>query len=112
MFVTNHVLSGIVIGRLLERHPVSAFLVGVGSHLALDMGPTGAVRRPRVLAGSHSFAMRNGMACWASSRWRVLRVPWTGRLARQQSQQWPERCCSTQTSRCCTSSGAIPSPRQ
>ena len=39
MFVTNHVLSGVVIGRLLKRHPVSAFVVGVGSHLALDMVP-------------------------------------------------------------------------
>jgi hypothetical protein len=36
MFVTNHVLSGVVVGRLLERHPVAAFVVGVGSHLALD----------------------------------------------------------------------------
>ena len=39
MFVTNHVLSGVVIGRLLERHPVAAFVAGVGSHLALDMVP-------------------------------------------------------------------------
>ncbi len=39
MFVTNHVLSGVVIGRLLKRHPVTAFAVGVGSHLALDMVP-------------------------------------------------------------------------
>ncbi len=39
MFVTNHVLSGVVIGRLLERHPVAAFVVGVGSHLAVDMVP-------------------------------------------------------------------------
>jgi len=39
MFVTNHVLSGVVIGRLLERRPVAAFFVGVGSHLALDMVP-------------------------------------------------------------------------
>ncbi len=39
MFVTNHVLSGVVIGRVLERHPVAAFVVGVGSHLALDMIP-------------------------------------------------------------------------
>lgn len=39
MFVTNHVLSGVVIGRLLERRPVTAFVVGVGSHLALDMVP-------------------------------------------------------------------------
>ncbi len=39
MFVTNHVLSGVVIGRPLQRHPVAAFLVGVGSHLLLDMVP-------------------------------------------------------------------------
>ena len=39
MFVTNHVLSGIVIGRVLERRPLAAFLVGVGSHLVLDMVP-------------------------------------------------------------------------
>lgn len=39
MFVTNHVLSGVVIGRLLKRRPVTAFVVGVGSHLMLDMVP-------------------------------------------------------------------------
>jgi len=39
MFVTNHVLSGVVIGRLLERRPVTAFVVGLGSHLALDIVP-------------------------------------------------------------------------
>ena len=38
MFVTNHVLSGVVIGRLLKRHPVSAFVVGVGSHLVAGHG--------------------------------------------------------------------------
>jgi hypothetical protein len=39
VFATNHVLSGVVIGRVLERRPVAAFLVGVASHLALDMVP-------------------------------------------------------------------------
>ncbi len=39
MFVTNHVLSGVLIGRSLEGRPVTAFLVGVGSHLALDAVP-------------------------------------------------------------------------
>jgi hypothetical protein len=39
MFVTNHVLSGVVIGRILRRRPVTAFVVGVGSHLLLDMVP-------------------------------------------------------------------------
>ena len=39
MFVTNHVLSGVVLGRLLRGRPLTAFVVGVGSHLALDMVP-------------------------------------------------------------------------
>jgi hypothetical protein len=37
--VTNHVLSGIVIGRVLGRRPATAFVVGVGSHLVLDSIP-------------------------------------------------------------------------
>lgn len=39
MFVTNHVLSGVLIGRALERRPVAAFVVGVGSHLLVDAVP-------------------------------------------------------------------------
>jgi len=39
VFVTNHALSGVLIGRALEGRPVTAFLVGVGSHLALDTIP-------------------------------------------------------------------------
>ena len=39
MFVTNHVLSGVVIGRYFERRPVTAFVVGIGSHLLLDTVP-------------------------------------------------------------------------
>ena len=39
MFVTNHVLSGVVIGQVLARRPVTAFAVGVASHLALDAVP-------------------------------------------------------------------------
>lgn len=39
MFVTNHVLSGVLIGRVMKRRPVAAFLVGVGSHLILDSLP-------------------------------------------------------------------------
>ena len=49
MFVTNHVLSGVVVGRLLERHPVAAFVVGVGSHLALDMVPHWGCEADRAL---------------------------------------------------------------
>ena len=39
MFVTNHVLSGVAIGRALRRRPVAAFACGVVSHLALDAVP-------------------------------------------------------------------------
>jgi hypothetical protein len=39
MFVTNHALAGVMIGRALPRRPFSAFLVGVGSHLVLDSIP-------------------------------------------------------------------------
>jgi hypothetical protein len=39
MFVTNHVLSGVLIGRAFERRPGTAFLVGLGSHLVLDAVP-------------------------------------------------------------------------
>ena len=39
MFVTNHVLSGVLIGRLLKRRPGTALLAGVASHLVLDAMP-------------------------------------------------------------------------
>jgi hypothetical protein len=39
VFVTNHALSGLVIGRALEGRPVAAFVAGAGSHLVVDMIP-------------------------------------------------------------------------
>jgi hypothetical protein len=39
MLVTNHVLSGAVIGAASRRRPVSAFALGVLSHFALDAVP-------------------------------------------------------------------------
>jgi hypothetical protein len=39
MLVTNHVLSGAVIGALSRRRPVTAFVLGVLSHFALDAVP-------------------------------------------------------------------------
>ena len=39
MLVTNHVLSGAVIGALTRRRPVTAFALGVLSHFALDAVP-------------------------------------------------------------------------
>lgn len=64
MFATNHVLSGVVIGRVLERHPVSAFVVGVASHLALDMVPHwGCVlKTPDDWARFVRYAQRDGVA--------------------------------------------------
>jgi hypothetical protein len=39
MLVTNHVLSGAVIGAASRRRPVTAFALGVLSHFALDAVP-------------------------------------------------------------------------
>jgi hypothetical protein len=39
MFVTNHVLSGVLIGQAMKGRPVAAFVAGVASHLALDAVP-------------------------------------------------------------------------
>jgi hypothetical protein len=39
MLVTNHVLSGAVIGAASRRRPASAFALGVLSHFALDAAP-------------------------------------------------------------------------
>jgi hypothetical protein len=39
VFVTNHVLSGVIVGRWLPKRPAAAFAVGVGSHLILDAIP-------------------------------------------------------------------------
>jgi hypothetical protein len=39
MLVTNHVLSGAVIGAASRRRPASAFVLGVLSHFALDVAP-------------------------------------------------------------------------
>jgi hypothetical protein len=39
VFVTNHVLSGVLVGRLLKKRPGTALLAGVASHLVLDAIP-------------------------------------------------------------------------
>jgi hypothetical protein len=39
MLVTNHVLSGAVIGTATRRRPAAAFVLGVLSHFALDAAP-------------------------------------------------------------------------
>jgi hypothetical protein len=63
MFVTNHVLSGVLIGHAMPRRPVAAFFVGVGSHLVLDSVPhwgcdlTSSVEKERFL----KIARRDGL---------------------------------------------------
>jgi hypothetical protein len=63
MFVTNHVLSGVVIGRALERRPVAAFVVGMASHLALDLVPHWGcqVRTPEEWQDFVRYAKRDGV---------------------------------------------------
>jgi hypothetical protein len=39
VFVTNHVLSGVLVGRLLKKRPGAALLTGLASHLLLDTVP-------------------------------------------------------------------------
>jgi hypothetical protein len=39
VFVTTHVLSGVLIGRATQRKPTVAFIAGVASHLVLDSIP-------------------------------------------------------------------------
>lgn len=39
MLVTNHVLAGALIGRVLARKPCAAFAAGVLSHFAMDSCP-------------------------------------------------------------------------
>ncbi len=63
MFVTNHVLSGALIGRMFERRPVTAFAVGVVSHLALDAVPHWGcdTRRPGGAEKFLTVAKRDGV---------------------------------------------------
>jgi hypothetical protein len=47
VFVTTHVLSGVLIGRLLKKRPAAALLAGIGSHLVLDAIPHWGCRSGR-----------------------------------------------------------------
>ncbi|HMK62652.1 MAG TPA: hypothetical protein VEG62_08760 [Acidimicrobiales bacterium] len=83
MFVTNHVLSGVVIGRLLERRPISAFFVGLASHLVLDAVPhwgcalTAEADRHRF----HRYAQRDGLLGLAAAFGVVVAVDGRSRPA-------------------------------
>jgi hypothetical protein len=63
VFVTNHVLSGALIGRLTTRRPVTAFVAGVASHLVLDAVPHWGcnLRRPGGPEQFLAVARRDGI---------------------------------------------------
>ena len=64
MFVTSHVLVGRIIGRALPDRPLTAFAVGVVSHLAMDATPHWGTAKGS--PGSHEeflrIARRDGIA--------------------------------------------------
>jgi len=79
--VTNHVLSGAVIGAASRRRPASAFALGVLSHFALDAVPHWGkwIGRPSfmevaVLDGLTGLAVMGGMAALAPRDARVAVV--------------------------------------
>jgi hypothetical protein len=39
MFITNHVLAGAIAGTVCRRRPVAAFVVGLATHVAMDLTP-------------------------------------------------------------------------
>jgi hypothetical protein len=78
MFVTNHVLSGVLIGRALEGRPVTAFAVGVGSHLLVDAIPHWGCDKSADDASERFLAVARrdgllGLAAMAAAGWAVDR---------------------------------------
>jgi hypothetical protein len=61
VFVTNHVLSGVLIGQVLERSPASAFVAGVASHLVLDALPHWGCAQPLESEQFLTVARRDGV---------------------------------------------------
>jgi len=63
VFVTNHVLSGVLIGQALRGRPATAFAAGVASHLALDAAPHWGcdLREPGGSERFLRFARRDGV---------------------------------------------------
>jgi hypothetical protein len=39
MFITNHVLAGAIAGTLCRRRPAAAFVVGIATHVVMDITP-------------------------------------------------------------------------
>jgi hypothetical protein len=83
MFVTNHVLSGALVGHVLSRRPMAAFAVGVASHLALDAVPHWGCDTSRP-GGDDKFlkvAKRDGVLGLTAMAAAALVAPKSARLA-------------------------------
>jgi hypothetical protein len=82
VFVTNHVLSGVLIGRLLKRRPTTALLAGVASHLVLDAIPHWGCRSPEPgRADFLTVAKRDGVLGLAAMASATLAVERPARAA-------------------------------
>ncbi len=82
MFVTNHVLSGVLIGQALKRRPVAAFVVGIGSHLVLDAMPHwGCDDEPDGTERFLQVAKRDGVLGLAAMAAAALAVDRSARLS-------------------------------
>ena len=69
MFVTNHVLSGVLIGRPLKKRPGTALLAGVASHLVLDAIPHWGCQSCGPEGEQQFLTWPNGTACSGWRRW-------------------------------------------
>jgi hypothetical protein len=83
VFVTNHALSGALVGRALKGRPVAAFVVGVVSHLVLDAVPHWGcdIRRPGGPEQFHAAAQKDGLLGLATMAAAALTVEKAARTA-------------------------------
>jgi hypothetical protein len=79
MLVTNHVLSGAVIGAASRRRPATAFALGVLSHFALDAAPHWGKWHPRI--SFMQVAVPDGLAGLAVMGAMTALAPRDARLA-------------------------------
>jgi len=83
MFVTNHVLSGVLIGQAMPRRPVAAFIAGVGSHLILDAVPHWGcdLRTPAAQDQFLKIARRDGLLGLAAMATAAMAVDRSARVS-------------------------------
>jgi hypothetical protein len=82
VFVTNHVLSGVLIGRLLKKRPGTALVAGLASHLVLDAIPHWGCKTPAPgRADFLTVAKRDGALGLAAMASAALTVEQSARTA-------------------------------